>query len=31
MADSYSVNVLLADDDGDDCLFKDVLSAVAND
>ena len=29
MADSYSVNIL-ADDDSDDCLFKDVLSAVAN-
>ena len=29
MADSYSVNILLADDDSDDCLFfKDVLDEL---
>ena len=30
MADPYSVNILLADDDGDDCLlFKDALNELA--
>ncbi len=29
MADSYSLNILLADDDSDDCLFfKDVLDGL---